>query len=158
MNALNRADTVPTRHGEWDHRRLHRQRGLYAQPRGLPLPVVPNRAARQNDAEPVALELAEEERGLGRPLFGEVARAATQAWHKGYASRSKVPHKALSPLHAIHQKLAGLTFNRESDYLTTRGTDSHVGRLQTATARFRFAVPRLEIGLEKQKGPHGEYP
>ena len=64
----------------------------------------------QNDAEPVAQGLAEEVRGLGRTLFDEVAKAATEAWHKCYAGRSEVTHKALSPLRTIHQRLAGLTF------------------------------------------------
>ena len=63
-----------------------------------------------SDAEPVAQGLAEEVRGLGRTLFDEVAKAATEAWHKCYAGRSEVTHKALSPLRTIHQKLAGLTF------------------------------------------------
>jgi hypothetical protein len=63
-----------------------------------------------NDVEPVAQGLAEEVRGLGRTLFDEVAKAATEAWHKCYAGRSEVTHKALSPLRTIHQKLAGLTF------------------------------------------------
>jgi len=62
------------------------------------------------DAEPVAQGLAEAVRGLGRTLFDEVAKAATEAWHKCYAGRSEVTHKALSPLRTIHQKLAGLTF------------------------------------------------
>lgn len=52
----------------------------------------------------------EEVRGLGRTLFDEVAKAATEAWHKCYAGRSEVTHKALSPLRTIHQRLAGLTF------------------------------------------------
>ncbi|WP_035067973.1 DUF3150 domain-containing protein [Nitratidesulfovibrio termitidis] len=64
----------------------------------------------QSDVEPVAQGLAEEVRGLGRTLFDEVAKAATEAWHKCYAGRSEVTHKALSPLRTIHQKLAGLTF------------------------------------------------
>lgn len=62
------------------------------------------------DVEPVAQGLAEEVRGLGRTLFDEVAKAATEAWHKCYAGRSEVTHKALSPLRTIHQKLAGLSF------------------------------------------------
>jgi len=54
--------------------------------------------------------LCEEVVGLGSRLFGEVAKAATEAWHKCYAGKTEITRKALSPLRTIHQKLSGLTF------------------------------------------------
>lgn len=54
--------------------------------------------------------LREEMHGLGTTLFGEVAKSAGEAWHKSFAGRTEVTHKALSPLRTIQQKLAGLTF------------------------------------------------
>ncbi len=47
---------------------------------------------------------------LGQTLFGEVAREARNIWHKVYAGRTEVSHKALSPLRNLHQKLVGLSF------------------------------------------------
>lgn len=42
--------------------------------------------------------------------FEEVAKAATEAWHKCFAGKSEVTRKAVSPLRTIQRKLAGLTF------------------------------------------------
>jgi hypothetical protein len=59
---------------------------------------------------PIDEGLKEEMRGLGGTLFGEVAKSASEAWHKSFAGKLEVTHKALSPLRTIQQKLAGLTF------------------------------------------------
>jgi len=59
---------------------------------------------------PVDKGLREEMHGLGATLFGEVAKSASEAWHKSFAGKTQVTHKALSPLRTIQQKLAGLTF------------------------------------------------
>jgi len=59
---------------------------------------------------PVDEGLKEELHGLGGTLFGEVAKSASEAWHKSFAGKTEVTHKALSPLRTIQQKLAGLTF------------------------------------------------
>lgn len=48
--------------------------------------------------------------GLGNTLFGEVAKAATETWHRCYAGKTEITRKALSPLKTIHDKLMGLTF------------------------------------------------
>ena len=48
--------------------------------------------------------------GLGDTLFGEVAKAATETWHRCYAGKTEITRKALSPLKTIHDKLMGLTF------------------------------------------------
>ncbi|MFV0420797.1 DUF3150 domain-containing protein [Oleidesulfovibrio sp.] len=47
---------------------------------------------------------------LGETLFGEVAKAATDAWQKSFVGKQEVTRKALSPLKTIHNKLAGLSF------------------------------------------------
>ena len=47
---------------------------------------------------------------LGQTLFGEVAKAAAEAWTKCYAGKTEITRKALSPLKSIHDKLMGLTF------------------------------------------------
>ena len=54
--------------------------------------------------------LQDEVNELGDTLFGEVAKAATETWHRCFEGKDKVTHKALSPLRSIHAKLAGLTF------------------------------------------------
>jgi hypothetical protein len=54
--------------------------------------------------------LREEINNLGGTLFGEVAKAATDAWHRCFEGKDKVTHKALSPLRSIHAKLSGLSF------------------------------------------------
>ncbi|WP_027366836.1 DUF3150 domain-containing protein [Desulfocurvibacter africanus] len=59
---------------------------------------------------PIDEGLKEEMRGLGNTLFDEVAKSASEAWHKSFAGKLEVTHKALSPLRTIQQKLAGLTF------------------------------------------------
>jgi len=47
---------------------------------------------------------------LGNTLFGEVAKAATETWHRCYAGKTEITRKALSPLKTIHDKLMGLAF------------------------------------------------
>jgi hypothetical protein len=47
---------------------------------------------------------------LGMTLFGEVAKAAGEAWAKCYAGKTEITRKALSPLKTIYDKLIGLTF------------------------------------------------
>lgn len=54
--------------------------------------------------------LTEEVQSLGQTLFGEVAKAASEAWHKCFAGKTEITRKALSPLRTIHQKLTGLSF------------------------------------------------
>jgi hypothetical protein len=61
-------------------------------------------------ADPVMEGLKDEVVSLGQTLFGEVSKAATEAWHKCYAGKTEITRKALSPLRTIHQKLAGLSF------------------------------------------------
>jgi hypothetical protein len=47
---------------------------------------------------------------LGDTLFGEVAKTATETWHRCYAGKTEITRKALSPLKAILDKLTGLSF------------------------------------------------
>ncbi len=47
---------------------------------------------------------------LGHTLYGEIARAAEDAWKKCYSGKDKVSHKAISPLKSIYEKLNGLSF------------------------------------------------
>jgi hypothetical protein len=47
---------------------------------------------------------------LGNTLFGEVASAASETWHRCYAGKTEITRKALSPLKTIHDKLTGLSF------------------------------------------------
>ena len=54
--------------------------------------------------------LRQEVESLGETLFGEVAKAASEAWHKCFAGKTEITRKALSPLRTIHQKLSGLSF------------------------------------------------
>lgn len=61
-------------------------------------------------ADPVMEGLKDEVVSLGQTLFGEVSKAATEAWHKCFAGKTEITRKALSPLRTIHQKLAGLSF------------------------------------------------
>jgi len=61
-------------------------------------------------SDEVHMGLQEEIESLGETLYGEVAKAAKDAWHRCYAGKDKVTHKALSPLRTIHQKLKGLSF------------------------------------------------
>jgi len=61
-------------------------------------------------ADPVMVGIKDEVEGLGQTLFGEVSRAATEAWHKCFAGKTEITRKALSPLRTIHQKLSGLSF------------------------------------------------
>ena len=61
-------------------------------------------------ADPVMEGLKDEVVSLGQTLFGEVSKAATEAWHKCFAGKTEITRKALSPLRTIHQKLSGLSF------------------------------------------------
>ena len=61
-------------------------------------------------ADPVMEGLKDEVATLGQTLFGEVSKAATEAWHKCFAGKTEITRKALSPLRTIHQKLSGLSF------------------------------------------------
>ena len=61
-------------------------------------------------ADPVMVGIKDEVEGLGQTLFGEVSKAATEAWHKCFAGKMEITRKALSPLRTIHQKLSGLSF------------------------------------------------
>lgn len=54
--------------------------------------------------------LKDEITNLGSTLFGEVAKAASETWHKSYAGKTEVTRKALSPLRSIRKKLNGLSF------------------------------------------------
>lgn len=54
--------------------------------------------------------LQDEIESLGETLYGEIAKSATDVWHRCYSGKNKVSHKALSPLRTIHQKLSGLSF------------------------------------------------
>ena len=54
--------------------------------------------------------LAEDVDGLGATLFSEVAKEATETWHRCYAGKTEVTRKALSPLKSMYDKLQGLTF------------------------------------------------
>jgi len=61
-------------------------------------------------ADPVMEGLKDEVASLGQTLFGEVSKAATEAWHKCFAGKTEITRKALSPLRTIHLKLSGLSF------------------------------------------------
>lgn len=61
-------------------------------------------------ADTITAGLAEEVESLGQTLFGEISKAATEAWHKCFAGKTEITRKALSPLKTIHQKLTGLSF------------------------------------------------
>ena len=54
--------------------------------------------------------LQEEVTGLGSTLYAEIAKAADEAWKRCYQGKTKVSHKALSPLRTIHNKLVTLSF------------------------------------------------
>ena len=54
--------------------------------------------------------LQEEVTGLGNTLYAEIAKAADEAWKRCYQGKTKVGHKALSPLRTIHNKLVTLSF------------------------------------------------
>lgn len=48
--------------------------------------------------------------GLGMTLFGEIAKAANDAWKRTYAGRTSISQKALSPLKTMQAKLRGMSF------------------------------------------------
>lgn len=54
--------------------------------------------------------LLEDINALGDTLFDEIAKTATDTWHRCYAGKTEVTRKALSPLKGILAKLQGLTF------------------------------------------------
>lgn len=54
--------------------------------------------------------LQEEVGELGNTLYAEIAKAADETWKRCYQGKSKVSHKALSPLKTIHNKLVTLSF------------------------------------------------
>jgi len=60
--------------------------------------------------KPVVDSLQDEVSNLGNTLFGEIAKVATETWHRCYAGKTEITRKALSPLKTIHDKLMGLTF------------------------------------------------
>jgi hypothetical protein len=47
---------------------------------------------------------------LGDTLFDEIAKTATETWHRCYAGKTEITRKALSPLKAVLDKLVGLSF------------------------------------------------
>lgn len=62
------------------------------------------------EGKPVLDSLQDEVSNFGNTLFGEVAKAATETWHRCYAGKTEITRKALSPLKTIHDKLVGLAF------------------------------------------------
>jgi len=54
--------------------------------------------------------LHEETASLGDTLFGEIAKAAKDAWINCFAGKTEITRKALSPLKSLYDKLMGLTF------------------------------------------------
>lgn len=54
--------------------------------------------------------LASEVGTLAVTLFDEITKTAQEAWKKSFAGKTKVTHKALSPLRAMMTKLSGLSF------------------------------------------------
>ena len=54
--------------------------------------------------------LKDEVAKLGATLYGEIARAAEDAWKKCYSGKDQVSQKAISPLRSIYEKLNGLSF------------------------------------------------
>lgn len=54
--------------------------------------------------------LKDEVSKLGHTLYGEISKAAEDAWNKCYSGKDKVSHKAISPLRSIYKKLNGLSF------------------------------------------------
>ncbi len=68
------------------------------------------KVAAPDSQDDTSKNLLTEIEALGQTLFGEVASEARNIWHKVYAGRTEVSHKALSPLRNLHQKLAGLSF------------------------------------------------
>lgn len=48
--------------------------------------------------------------GLGMTLFGEIAKAADEAWKRTFAGRTSITRKALSPLKTMQAKLRGMSF------------------------------------------------
>lgn len=60
--------------------------------------------------DPAMEGLTQEVQSLGQTLFGEVSKAATEAWHRCFAGKTEITRKALSPLKTIHYKLSNLSF------------------------------------------------
>ena len=55
-------------------------------------------------------DLADDISQLGNTLFGEIAKAAGEAWQRCYAGKTEITRKALSPLKTMYDKLMRLTF------------------------------------------------
>ena len=70
------------------------------------------RVASPPEADPGVMRdnLTEDVLNLGGTLFEEIAKAATETWHRCYAGKTEITRKALSPLKSIYDKLMGLTF------------------------------------------------
>jgi len=68
------------------------------------------KVAGPNREDASSANLVSEIEALGQTLFGEVADEARNIWHKVYAGKTEVSHKALSPLKNLHGKLTGLSF------------------------------------------------
>jgi hypothetical protein len=68
------------------------------------------RVASSPDTGTVQDNLREDVCNLGNTLFGEVGKAAADAWRYCYVGKTEITRKALSPLKAIHDKLLGLSF------------------------------------------------
>ena len=66
-------------------------------------PNANNHAAMQDN-------LTDDVYNLGNTLFEEIAKSATDTWHRCYAGKTEVTRKALSPLKSIYEKLMGLSF------------------------------------------------
>lgn len=52
----------------------------------------------------------DEVQGLGNTLFFEIAKTASEVWHKSYAGKVEVNRRALSSIRTLYSKLHGLTF------------------------------------------------
>lgn len=70
------------------------------------------RVSAPNESSHAAMQdnLTDDVYNLGNTLFEEIAKAATDTWHRCYAGKTEVTRKALSPLKSIYEKLMGLTF------------------------------------------------
>lgn len=52
----------------------------------------------------------DEVQSLGDTLFSEIAKTASEVWHKSYAGKVEVNRRALSSIRTLSSKLHGLTF------------------------------------------------
>lgn len=67
-------------------------------------------ARTSSESENLHAGLEEEVTQLGSTLFQEIARSAEDMWHKIYAGKNEVTHRALSPLKTLYDKLVSLSF------------------------------------------------